>query len=257
VKFFTQAFDALLMFIATLIFAAFVLGPGDVLGGQQPQPPRQQTDQRDEQQGTGYAYIIRSNLFYNNCTNCHGNPQVERAPDPAVIRQMSPERIYQALTTGSMQQMAKDLNLTDEQIREIAEYMSGRKLGTANLTSASAMPNRCTNKPELRDPQSSPGWNGWGFDLANTRFEPANVAKLSPGQISRLRLKWVFGVPSASDLYDQPTIVGGRIYLSSDTGTVYSLDAATGCVYWSFQAQTGAPSHPFKVFPSKICVHPS
>jgi polyvinyl alcohol dehydrogenase (cytochrome) len=243
VKFFTQAVDALLMFIGTLIFAALVLAPGTLLGQQQSQPPpRQQSEQRDVQQGTGYAYIIRSSLFYNNCTSCHGNPQVERAPDPAVIRQMSPERIYQALTTGSMKQIAKELSLTDEQIREIAEYMSGRKLGTSNLTSASAMSNRCMNKTGLRDPQSSPGWNGWGFDLANTRFEPANVAKLSPGQISRIKLIWAFGVPSASDLYDQPTIVGGRIYLSSDTGTVYSLDAATGCVYWSFQAQTGVRS---------------
>jgi polyvinyl alcohol dehydrogenase (cytochrome) len=152
---------------------------------------------------------------------------------------MSPERIYDALAVGSMRQVAKDLNFTDQQMRDIAEYMSGRKLGAGNATSASAMPNRCVSHPPLRGLDSSPGWNGWGFDLSNTRFEPASVAELSPEQVSRLKIVWAFGVPNASDLYNQPTIVGGRIYMSSDTGTVYSLDASTGCVYWSFQAQTG------------------
>ena len=206
-----------------VVCACLTSAPKSVLG----QPPRQAID---------------SQLFYNNCTKCHGNPEVPGAPDPAVIRQMSPERIYQALTLGSMRQMAKDLNLTDQQMRDISEYMGGRTLGAGNLTSAGAMQNRCASKLPLPNANPSPGWNGWGFDLANTRSEPENVAKLSPGQISRLKVLWAFGVPTASDLYNQPTIVGGRIYVSSDTGTVYSLDAATGCVYWSFQAQTGVRS---------------
>ncbi|MGH8217608.1 MAG: hypothetical protein ACREUT_03415, partial [Steroidobacteraceae bacterium] len=35
-------------------------------------------------------------VFETQCTRCHGNPAAAqtRAPDPAVIRQMSPERIY-------------------------------------------------------------------------------------------------------------------------------------------------------------------
>ena len=30
---------------------------------------------------------------------CHGNPTVERAPSPAVIREMSPEHIYDVVST--------------------------------------------------------------------------------------------------------------------------------------------------------------
>ena len=33
----------------------------------------------------------------------------------------------------------------------------------------------------------------------------------------------------------QPTIVSGRVFVGSDNGYVYSLDAETGCVYWSFE----------------------
>ena len=40
-------------------------------------------------------------------------------------------------------------------------------------------------------------------------------------------------------MYGQPTVVAGRVFVGVDTGYVYSLDAATGCVYWSFQAETG------------------
>ena len=36
-----------------------------------------------------------------------------------------------------------------------------------------------------------------------------------------------------------PTIVAGRVFIGVDTGAVYSLDAATACVYWSFQAEAG------------------
>src|SRR5439155_22409859 len=31
----------------------------------------------------------------------------------------------------------------------------------------------------------------------------------------------------------------GRLFVGSDNGFVYSLDAATGCVYWSFQSSGG------------------
>ena len=32
-------------------------------------------------------------VFERNCVTCHGNPAVEKAPDPSVLRQMSPEAV--------------------------------------------------------------------------------------------------------------------------------------------------------------------
>ena len=43
-------------------------------------------------------------------------------------------------------------------------------------------------------------------------------------------------------MHNQPTVVAGRVFVGADTGYVYSLDAATGCVYWSFLAQAGVHS---------------
>jgi polyvinyl alcohol dehydrogenase (cytochrome) len=36
--------------------------------------------------------------------------------------------------------------------------------------------------------------------------------------------------------YAQPTVTGGRLFLGSAARKVYSLDAATGCTYWAFDA---------------------
>ena len=38
--------------------------------------------------------------------------------------------------------------------------------------------------------------------------------------------------------YSQPTIVGGNLFVGSQQGKVFSLDAGSGCLRWSFQAET-------------------
>ena len=37
----------------------------------------------------------------------------------------------------------------------------------------------------------------------------------------------------------QPAVVGGRLFVASESGDVFSLDAKTGCTYWAFHAQSG------------------
>ena len=178
--------------------------------------------------------------FGDNCRMCHGTPPAERAPDLAALKRMPPEKIYAAITTGEMKEHAK--NLSDVDKRAIAEFMAGRRLGAGETGDARAMSNRCAGNATVHDLTSASSWNGWGVDMSNTRFQTAKAAGLSAGQVSRLRLKWAFGVPGATSMYQQPTIVDGKVFFSSDTGYVYSLDAESGCVYWSFQAQSGVRS---------------
>jgi polyvinyl alcohol dehydrogenase (cytochrome) len=128
--------------------------------------------------------------------------------------------------------------LTDTQRRMIAEYITDRPLGAALAGQASAMPNRCASQP-LGNPLVGPSWNGWGADEGNSRFQPAAAAGLTAESVPKLKLKWAFGFPNGSSAYGQPAIAGGRVYVGSDNGFVYALDAASGCVYWSFQAQGG------------------
>jgi polyvinyl alcohol dehydrogenase (cytochrome) len=173
------------------------------------------------------------NQYFNNCASCHESAETHEAPRTAVLKQMTPERIYETLITGSMRTAAA--NLTDQEKRVIAEWVGGRKIDTDLVGDAAKMPNQCSTHPPVRN-LGAPAWNGWGVDERNTRSQPAAAAGLSPGQVSRLALKWTFGFPGATALYGQ-TVIDGRLYVTSNAGYVYSLDADTGCVHWSFRSQ--------------------
>lgn len=183
--------------------------------------------------------VIR--LIDQRCAGCHVNaragraPVVEGAPAAAALRRMTAETIFEAMTRGSMRIHVEDVS--DDVKRAMAEFLSGRKLGGTTGADARSMPNRCSNDRRADDLFAGPSWNGWSPDPSNSRFQTA--AGLTPDAVPRLKLKWAFGFPGAASVYGQPTIVGGRVFIGVDTGYVYSLDAATGCIHWSFQAESG------------------
>jgi len=177
-------------------------------------------------------------FFIENCSTCHKNAnEAPKAPSQQSLMQMTPEAVLAALSSGPMAEQAK--SLTDSQKRMIAIYLGGRPLGSAEAGDARTMPNHCAANPDLGDPLNGSAWNGWGVDLANTRFQPAKAADLTASKVPRLKLKWAFGFPNGVHAYGQPSIAGGRVFVGSDTSYVYSLDARTGCIYWSYLAQTG------------------
>ena len=148
---------------------------------------------------------------------------------------MTPERIYAALTTGVMKSQGD--SLSEDQRRMTATFMGGRPLGSLNEGDVKNMPNQCTANPPLADPAAGPAWNGWGVDTSNTRFQSAKAARLTADQVPNLKLKWAFAFPTGLSAYGQPSVVSGRVFVGTDTGYIYSLDAKTGCVYWSYQTK--------------------
>src|SRR5579863_3379200 len=102
--------------------------------------------------------------------------------------------------------------------------------------------NRCAGSPRLADLSASPAWNGWGPDASNARYQSAATAGIPADKVGQLKLAWAFGFPNVKSVFGAPVVAGGRVFLGVDTGQVYSLDAAAGCVYWSFQADAGVRS---------------
>ncbi len=99
---------------------------------------------------------------------------------------------------------------------------------------------RCTTPaPPLSEAATLPQWNGWGNDPTNSRFQSAAAAGLTAQSVPRLTLKWAFGLPGVMVVSAQPTVFGGRVIVGSESGVVYALDAATGCVRWQFKAGAG------------------
>ena len=107
-----------------------------------------------------------------------------------------------------------------------ATYLTGRQPG-AKLAAA-ADPPTCAKAPPL-SPQDT-GWDGWSIDPRNSRFQPN--PGLTAADAPQLKVKWALSDPGGE--YGQPTIFGGRLFLTSVGGAVYSLDARTGCMIWRF-----------------------
>ncbi len=79
-------------------------------------------------------------------------------------------------------------------------------------------------------------WNGWGGGLENTRYQPEPAIRAS--DVPKLALRWAFGYAGTA-VAGQPTIVDGRVFVTSSAGRVYSLDSKTGCIYWTYDAAAG------------------
>ncbi len=172
-------------------------------------------------------------LYKRDCAVCHDDSAATRAPSPDALRERSPEAVLEALN-GAMRIPGSRLNGVER--RALAEYLTGKKLG-GDVTGATV--GRCTARPAFSDPAASPSWNGWSPDITNTAFQPANQAGLTAGDVPRLKLKWAFGFPDSNSAWGGITVVSGRLFTGSQNGTVYSLDAKTGCIYWTFSAVGG------------------
>src|SRR5262245_46684056 len=178
-------------------------------------------------------------IFARDCAACHDGADGSRAPKPEVLRQRSPDAILSALTAGGMRPQGG--RLTGAERRAVAEYLSGRPLG-GDVTGAAF--GRCTSVPPLAVPADAPMWSGWSPSTTNTRFQPADQAGLTEQTVPKLRLKWAFGFPDATSAWSQPTVAGGRLFVGSQNGTVYALDAKSGCIIWTFTAKSGVRNAP-------------
>lgn len=171
-----------------------------------------------------------SDLFRTKCASCHSAGSAAGAPLPETLREMTASRILEALETGKMRSIGASLSAT--QRGELAKF-----LGMAEGTLSSPASGVCSATASLAS--GGGHWNSWGIDDANTRYQDSRNAGLDRERVPRLKLKWAFGFPGVTTAFAQPTVSGGRLFVGSADGTVYSLNAQTGCWYWRFRASEG------------------
>src|SRR5215510_12621975 len=179
-------------------------------------------------------------LFQRTCTQCHMGG-VRGAPDMEALRAMSADRVLAAMETGPMISMVTGRS-ADER-RAIAEALTGKKL--RNSLEITPLPRAMCPPAEKARPfdATAATWNGWGgANTSNTRFADAKTAGLTAADVPKLKLKWAFGFPGDLQSNAQATIVGGRVFVGSPGGVVYSLSAASGCIHWFYQAAAGVRS---------------
>jgi polyvinyl alcohol dehydrogenase (cytochrome) len=175
-------------------------------------------------------------VFQKACASCHAAPGPDsRAPNREVLGQLSPETILTALTTGNMFRQGSELS--DAERRAVSGFLAGRAVGEAAPVSTVG---RCTAAaPPVTSRTLQTGWNGWGAGATQTRYVAANRGGLTAPMVPRLKLKWAFGFAGTSSARSQPAVLGSRLFVGSESGDVFALDAKTGCTYWSYHTQAG------------------
>ena len=209
--------------IATILFVVLlvVLGLLPTTSQSEPQDPTKTTDLTSDQ------------IYQAKCAMCHDKP-TGRIPPRAQIVKRSNEDIIQSLTTGSMKQWAEGFSAA--QISALASYLTGKQAGSI------AQPG--TNQNMCKEPAGpislkEPLWNGWGRDLDNTHYQPKPGIK--PEDVPRLKVKWAWTHPGPMAT-GQPTIIGDRLFVTTEAGQLFSLNAQTGCTYWNVNTGAGLRS---------------
>ena len=178
-------------------------------------------------------------LFEEHCAACHLGDVVPRALAIENMRALPPAAIVGALTDGAMQTQGEALSAAER--RAVAEFITGRSV-VSDAAAGAAGACAASSPDAWPGLDGGPQWNGWGGGAANTRFQPAEHARLEAADVPRLRLRWAFGYPDSASAQSQPTVAGGRLFVASERGVVHALDARTGCTHWTFAAQSGVRS---------------
>ena len=79
--------------------------------------------------------------------------------------------------------------VSNDDLRIVALYLGGRRVGVDAIAEAKAMPNHCSANPAITDITSQPLWNGWGNGESNALFQTAKAAGITPHQVPNLKLK--------------------------------------------------------------------
>jgi polyvinyl alcohol dehydrogenase (cytochrome) len=242
---------------AVFLFTAATLSSS----AQAPQAPPSGRAAQEPQLGGGKP-IFPSNQgspnFQRHCASCHTadgmNLGGRIVPSVATLRTLSAEQVYSAISAGSMVQQAS--SLSDPQKRELASFVSGKRFTDTAGYAVERMSNRCSTNPTLGDLSATPAWNGWSPTPDNTRFQAAGAAGIRAADVPKLKLRWAFGLPGGASAVSQPTVALGRVFVGSDNGFLYSLDARTGCGYWSFRPEGGGDaSGPYAPMVGRISGH--
>ena len=172
---------------------------------------------------------LAAGVFRRQCATCHEASNIPRVPTVATLRQMTTRVILRALDSGSMREQG--LQLSRSERTAVANWL-GTKV--AIVSPMDALANRCQH-PVPWPRASASSWGVWGADLQNRRFQTAAAAGLTAQDVPNLKLKWAFGFPDSASLRSHPSIFQGRLFAGGQDGTIFALDAVSGCTHWATQ----------------------
>ena len=168
-------------------------------------------------------------IFAARCASCHDAPPSadNRAPPKALLKQMSVARIIRTMDFGAM--MSLTYMLDRAQREAVAAY-----LGVPGEDRAPPPSAFCAARSVALPKTEAGAWNGWSPSPTNTRYQAS--PGLSAAQLSRLSVRWAFGFAGDVNAFAPPAVLGANLFVGSAGGSIYALDAKSGCIHWHFQA---------------------
>jgi alcohol dehydrogenase (cytochrome c) len=84
---------------------------------------------------------------------------------------------------------------------------------------------------EFREVTSQSDWPSMHGQLSGNRYTA--MTQITPSNVAKLAVKWVYSVPNAARLQGTPQVYDGIMYVPN-TNTVIALDAGSGARLWQF-----------------------
>jgi polyvinyl alcohol dehydrogenase (cytochrome) len=169
-------------------------------------------------------------LYNAYCAMCHAAPQDGRTPQRDALRNFTANSIFDSLTQGVM--AAQGAELSNEQKIALAVHLSGSEMQADTVAGLAT----CAQPMPALDFGRASNWNGWGNGDSNPRYQSSQGTVITRDNIADLELIWAFGLDNASVARAQPSVISDVMFMGSTTGTVYAMDIATGCSYWTYDA---------------------
>jgi polyvinyl alcohol dehydrogenase (cytochrome) len=190
--------------------------------------------------------------YRKHCAACHEQAGT-RTPSRDALSRLSQRRILRTLDFGLMMSVAYPMRREE---REAVAHFIGKGSDDLVLPPGAMC---AASTPILSRPGAS--WASWSATPANTRFQESAGAGLVASQLGGLKLKWAYAFAGDVIAFAAPTIVQGTLFVGSAGGTLQALDARTGCIHWTYEANgpvrapptvTGNEGHRVLLFADQI-----
>src|SRR5262245_21946201 len=173
------------------------------------------------------AAVSGADVYKQRCASCHDQVDA-RIPTRPALEKLSPARILKTLDFGAMMSIAYPLRRDEREA--VATFLG-------HGASDPPPPPTAFCRSNVRIMRiAGATWSGWSPTSANTRYQPAAVARLTSADVPKLQLKWAFAFAGDVTAFAAPTIVNGTLFVGSAGGTVQAIDTESGCLHWVYDA---------------------
>jgi polyvinyl alcohol dehydrogenase (cytochrome) len=173
------------------------------------------------------AAVSGEAVYKRRCSGCH-DANIERTPPRAALQQLSVARILRTLDFGVMVNIANPMNRDEREA--VAKYLGVDRPDNQSVPAAAY----CKDRTVAISASTTPVWNGWSPEPANTRY--TTTSGLSLEKVGKLKLKWAYGFEGDVTAFGAPTVLGDTLLVGSAGGAVQALSTNSGCVKWLYQA---------------------